>query len=436
MLIFSLAPVFANMQEGVLASQPHLFGVDAMSLLGAAYCLGAGVLFAFASLQRLRRYASALSLVTALMFAAWLALPPGATGLITGLVFMFCFGGCAGIAAFAFSYALNNQERILGAALISLFCMLWQLDFSSQLISGLFPQAYMTALVLGNTICLNLYRGEDYQSVRQNSQTRLNTPIALMLLFFFAHKTVEVFYTYLPGASSMDALRANAWTGILVFFLSLFLYFRVRFSIWHMCNLFFMGMVVAVTLLSFGTSPLALAASRFAHGFEQMGFIASYCLLGLVMSQHAGFRLFKWIIFFALNLAMLIYMVPGLIAASNPEALPGAAIAVAAGFFVLFILLSPVYTQKLFGLSALEQPAGPKSPDDSPDKALDAVLDEKGLTPREQEILALLLDGLLIKECADRLDISVATVKFHAKNIYRKLGINSRSQLYSAVKKL
>ena len=436
MLMFPLAPLFANMQGGVLSRQPGLMGLDAMSLMGAAYCLGAGLLFAFARLEGLKRYARALSLISAALYAAWLAMPPGMTGLIFGLLFTFVFGGCAGIAAFTFSYALNKAERILGAGLISIFCMLWQLDFSHQLISGLFPQAYLTALVLGTVICLNLYRGEDYQSVRENSQTRLNLPIVLMLLFFFAHKTVEVFYTYLPGASTMEALRANAWTGILVFFLSLFLYFRVRFSIWHMCNLFFMGMVVAVFLLSFGQSPFALAASRFAHGFEQMGFIASYCLLGLVMSQHAGFRLFKWIIFFALNLAMLIYMVPGLIAAGNPEALPGAAIAVAAGSFVLFILLTPLYTQKLFGLGALEQPANPIVLGESSAEALEVVLDEKGLTPREQEILSLLLDGLLIKECADRLDISVDTVKFHTKNIYRKLGINSRSQLYSAVKKL
>ncbi len=34
MLIFPLAPVFANMQESVLLGQPRLWGLDAMSLMG------------------------------------------------------------------------------------------------------------------------------------------------------------------------------------------------------------------------------------------------------------------------------------------------------------------------------------------------------------------------------------------------------------------
>ncbi|NLB38305.1 MAG: hypothetical protein GX810_03530 [Clostridiales bacterium] len=43
MLIFALAPVFANMQNDVLAEMPTMVGVDAMTLMGAAYCMGAAL---------------------------------------------------------------------------------------------------------------------------------------------------------------------------------------------------------------------------------------------------------------------------------------------------------------------------------------------------------------------------------------------------------
>jgi DNA-binding NarL/FixJ family response regulator len=50
------------------------------------------------------------------------------------------------------------------------------------------------------------------------------------------------------------------------------------------------------------------------------------------------------------------------------------------------------------------------------------------LTQREQEILTLLIEGLVNKEIGGRLDISVNTVKKHVMNIYNKLHVNSRAE--------
>jgi DNA-binding NarL/FixJ family response regulator len=50
------------------------------------------------------------------------------------------------------------------------------------------------------------------------------------------------------------------------------------------------------------------------------------------------------------------------------------------------------------------------------------------LTEREQEILQLLVDGLLYKQIADRLGISANTAKKHVMNIYEKLHVNTRTQ--------
>ncbi len=58
---------------------------------------------------------------------------------------------------------------------------------------------------------------------------------------------------------------------------------------------------------------------------------------------------------------------------------------------------------------------------------------EKGKTPfnlteREQEILKLLMQGLLYKEIGSKLDISPNTAKKHVLNIYAKLHVNSKAQ--------
>lgn len=53
------------------------------------------------------------------------------------------------------------------------------------------------------------------------------------------------------------------------------------------------------------------------------------------------------------------------------------------------------------------------------------------LTPREQEITGLVLQGYSSKAVADQLGISVGTIKVHRKSIYFKLDISTQSELFS-----
>ena len=50
------------------------------------------------------------------------------------------------------------------------------------------------------------------------------------------------------------------------------------------------------------------------------------------------------------------------------------------------------------------------------------------LSERELEVLQLLADGLNNREISTHLVVSHNTVKSHIKNIYGKLGVNSRTQ--------
>jgi NarL family two-component system response regulator LiaR len=48
------------------------------------------------------------------------------------------------------------------------------------------------------------------------------------------------------------------------------------------------------------------------------------------------------------------------------------------------------------------------------------------LTGRERDVLALMVAGMTNQEIADRLVVSLGTVKFHISNVFRKLGVDSR----------
>lgn len=57
------------------------------------------------------------------------------------------------------------------------------------------------------------------------------------------------------------------------------------------------------------------------------------------------------------------------------------------------------------------------------------ILQRKILTDREIEVMALIVQGYINKEIADRLHIGLATVITHRKNIMEKLGMKSVSAL-------
>jgi DNA-binding NarL/FixJ family response regulator len=53
------------------------------------------------------------------------------------------------------------------------------------------------------------------------------------------------------------------------------------------------------------------------------------------------------------------------------------------------------------------------------------------LSPREREILDLVVPGFSNKEIADRLNISIESIRWHLKNIYHKLHVHSRTEAAS-----
>lgn len=68
-----------------------------------------------------------------------------------------------------------------------------------------------------------------------------------------------------------------------------------------------------------------------------------------------------------------------------------------------------------------------------PSLFLEAFCTRHSLTPREQEVIGLLLEGLGTSQMADRLSISEHTIRDHLKRLYRKTGTRSRSELLSVL---
>lgn len=65
-----------------------------------------------------------------------------------------------------------------------------------------------------------------------------------------------------------------------------------------------------------------------------------------------------------------------------------------------------------------------------------AVLEKYNLTPRELEVLVQMAQGLSNQEIADKLFVSLNTVKTHSSNVFSKLGVQRRTQAIQRAKEL
>ena len=85
------------------------------------------------------------------------------------------------------------------------------------------------------------------------------------------------------------------------------------------------------------------------------------------------------------------------------------------GNFYMDTSVSQQVVKKLAGLRAKE--------------ALSTNPGYEALTPREQEVMALLAEGVTVNQIADQLFISPKTAENHRSNIMRKLGLHSSIEL-------
>jgi DNA-binding CsgD family transcriptional regulator len=79
-----------------------------------------------------------------------------------------------------------------------------------------------------------------------------------------------------------------------------------------------------------------------------------------------------------------------------------------------------------------EVPTPPASPFTLNEKALN----KSGLSKRELEVLQLIADGHSNQEIADRLFVSLNTVKTHSSNVFLKLDVKRRTQAIEKAKRL
>ncbi|NLD52170.1 MAG: hypothetical protein GX650_04670 [Clostridiales bacterium] len=393
MLIFSLAPIFPNMKNSLVTNADPILGMDGIYTMGIAYSLGMGLICLLVQPGALHRAAKVLAMVTATLFLGWILPLLSPVTPWMGLFFSLGLGGCAGVAFFGFTYALSDMERLFAAAITVLFCMISQIIFSLPSLWLLSGPLYLASQVLVTLLCFLRYKPQDYLQQLSLPKPKNHKALAMVLFFFFAHRAVVFFFSYLPHALSTPLV---GMAGIAVFLVSLYVFFAFRFNTWYLCIFFFVGMLVSYLLRLMLPENSGILVSDVIHGFGFMGYISSYYLLGYSLSRYAGYKRFRLIILLIFSSSLLLHVIPGTVNRLIPDWMLIIGTAMTASLFVIYVLMSPLFSKEMFQTEKKDARTSVLS-----------LMQERGLTAREQEIAMMLLEGRLLKECAITLDICV-----------------------------
>jgi len=351
-------------------------------------------------------------------------------GLLLVSAFQFCGGLAAASGFHSFCYRLNNAERWLAMMIVCLYYglswLLYDLPGSGFLLLEVLPVCAAAGLALCAAKASALKADAPMVSMAHGSYS--------VLVLAFAYYLVSLACAWLQSSIGFAAAMPYGIGMLLGLACVALMQIVLNRNVWHLWNVYLL-LTVAAMLLALLAGPEASNAGSLLYGLaDNMGYLAMLYLVGGVacMSGKPGYFRVTCILAF-----LFAAVIPPLLQRLLDGAGTGAPVLAVATVFAcigVYLLLTPLLQRKVFAADWADglytfNPA--KYPEQT--AAVEAVCLEQpaGLTPRERDVMTLLLTEAAPKQIAYQLKISTGTFNFHSANLYRKLGVNSRVELLS-----
>ena len=429
---FPLAMILVNIQDFIFDHGIGVFGFAHTTITFLAFGIGAIVIFAFANERNISSVSKISALLTGGGFLPWLFLSGGYPALVCDVIFMAGIGGCVCVSSFSFVFMLNNAERFFGVTLMIIVIDLVELSSEFCAIPLIARKIFVLVLTAALCVCVYLSKNEDYDKRKNNPTQKFNPSIWLVLFILFAYFAIRItgFYASAFQHSSDSALFGMLALALIICCIILQLVFKR--SIWTMCNVFFIASIMSHLMWYLKFPEAAYLFSE----LKEVGILVTFYLIGCVTNKFCSFSMHKRLLLICMAVIGMLYVGIDILHMTVPT--QSFAAVTAAVLFVVFLLLSPAFSQYLFfadwsrefrltnmgwGIEDTAHIIG-EGQEEPPS------LDDTNLSPREKQVVLLLLKGMTLRQVAPELGLTVSTVATYSKAIYKKLGINSRAELF------
>ena len=429
---FPVAMILINAQDFVLGDGADLFGLSHTTATFLAFVAGAIVMFALSTRENISAVSKISALIAAAGLVPWLFLPEGIAAVLCSAVLMAGIGGCVSSGSFSYVFMLNNAERFFGGALMIL--LIESLELADMLI--LIPAAIRRLVALGLVAalcaCMLLSKKRDYAGAGAKAVVKFDPSVWLALYLFLSYFAIRITGFYAPAFGHPVGVQLWGVLALVLTALCVALQAIFKRSVWTLCSLFFLSSILGHVMWY---AKLPQGAYLFSE-LKEVGFLISLYLVGCVTNKFCDFKTHKRLVLFSVTACGVLYTGIDMLDRIMPTQTLAA---VTAGIlFAIFLLLSPAFSQHLFfadwsrefRLIRMSPPGEAAHTSSGAEQKPRLSLDDAPLSPREKQLVLLLLRGMTLRQAAPELGLTVSTVATYSKAIYKKLGINSRVELF------
>jgi DNA-binding CsgD family transcriptional regulator len=353
------------------------------------------------------------------------------------MAFQFFNGICAACAFSLFCFKLNNVERLFAMIIVEFYYgfyyTVWRAFPAVQTVGKTWGSIAVMAVYLVVVFACNSRKREilpDTEKAALTPQSAALFVIALDVVYYMIMCMINYFEWAEKSVSSM-AFGIGSFVSIAFILFIQLLNNRSALYSWLL--------FLALSLFGLGVlmydSPLTRLSGSFAYGLgDGLGYIIIYYLCGGAIKKSKSLKMFRLycVVFF-----VEYFGISGVFAHAfdrfewpNHYLAFGVVLVLCSACFMLI----PLLQKKLFEadwtdglhLKDMAEYAQPLAETEAIN-----TKDNLDLTDREHELFTLLLKNMSPKEIAAALKVSYHTVVFHRTNLYRKLGIQSRSELFA-----
>ncbi|HBN85110.1 MAG TPA: hypothetical protein DDZ89_14850, partial [Clostridiales bacterium] len=365
------------------------------------------------------------------------------------LISAFAIGislGCVNIGIlFPYTFTMNNTERLYATVGSHILINIIMLFLSGNPENALKSNAKMllSFLILVVSLCSIFFFKKDavLSDVEKDPAERQNTLVKSPRLAPGVYLTLILHCIYVVLCKGVGKGIFNIVTqsvghvhfilfyggGLIGCFALLSLYALTKKSTMWVWNLTF-GCVVMAFLFKAVSDQLpgmAFLFSLFLGVSSTTGMINVYYIMGVIANKYNSMHYLRMsIIFIGITGGIAGVATGNLIQKINTYTLSGIATIVSAFILLLFMILSPSLSRHLYHNEWARD-----SEYIDVDNDTDYIFKQYGLSKRELEVCKLLLQGYTLRQISAMLSIAYSTVNTYCTAIYRKLEINSRTEL-------
>lgn len=362
-------------------------------------------------------------------FVPMIFLPMGYARFIFGCLALVGLGGAVTSARCGFAFAANNAERLIGMVVMFFAAAAVRFVALSGMTGVFMTHILPLFLVAALAYCLLHFREQDME-VKEVSTKSDRNGLYWALAYFMAFFGIDGYSGALIDIAAREGHEMYILGMIVAGMLLFGVFVWLKLNVWHLWNLFFLFAIGMGLLAVFAPQLDTKKPSSLFNGLSCIGWPLSIYMLACAQRRFASYRLLKQCTVLFVLLSPVTTLSSRLMLDFYPTGMAVISLLYILAVTVAFLMLSPFSYQHLFSALWLSDIY----------KTDMALLQEKvketdffgkyGLTPRQKEVAVLLLAAKTRRQIAGELGLSESTVKMHAADLYRKLNINSRTELF------